>query len=280
MQANHEQNQTNSNASRTIDAIYLRPVNSMQGGHELYDLNSGRVITRARVTQIPVTDVVIKAIERIAEDHGFKSLKFKNRKGAIFHDADWIAGVDYDENIQQEDDYDKDYDEDDNEDPDEDIEDDQYDQIGKDELEDLNKDAREEDNPNQHQEQDEIENEEQNEQESKDEGTTVISKPESDSQTSEVRRSTRTSQPVERLKPNMTGKLYIQNSKRKKKVSFAEDELRELEYYHNLVAQVEPNEELNIEFEAMLIARFIQDITMMSSNTEHPSSNNTCYKRD
>jgi hypothetical protein len=104
VQANHETNQTNSNASQTIDAIYLRPVNSMQGSHELYDLNSGRVITRARVTRIPVTDVVIKAIERIAEDQGFKSLKFKNRKGAIFHDADWIAGVDYDENIQQEDD--------------------------------------------------------------------------------------------------------------------------------------------------------------------------------
>jgi hypothetical protein len=78
VQANHETNQTNSKASRTLDAIYLRPVNSMQGGHELYDLNSGRVITRARVTQIPITDVVIKAIERIAEDQGFKSLKFKN----------------------------------------------------------------------------------------------------------------------------------------------------------------------------------------------------------
>jgi hypothetical protein len=94
VQANHEMNQTNSNTSQTIDAIYLRPVNSMQGGHELYDVNSGRVITRARVTQIPVTDVVIKAIKRIAEDQGFKSLKFKNCKGAIFHNADWIAGVD------------------------------------------------------------------------------------------------------------------------------------------------------------------------------------------
>jgi hypothetical protein len=89
VQANHKTNQTNSNASQTIDAIYLRPVNSMQGGHELYDLNSGRVITRARVTQIPVTDVVIKAIKQIAEDQGFKSLKFKNRKGAIFHDANF-----------------------------------------------------------------------------------------------------------------------------------------------------------------------------------------------
>jgi hypothetical protein len=78
VQANHETNQTNSNAARTLDAIYLRPALNMQGGHELYDLNSGRVITCARVTQIPVTDMVIKAIERIAEDQGFKTLKFKN----------------------------------------------------------------------------------------------------------------------------------------------------------------------------------------------------------
>jgi hypothetical protein len=74
VQANHETNQTNSNAARTLDAIYLRAALNMQGGHELYDLNSGRVITRARVTQIPVTDVVIKAIERIAEDQGFKTV--------------------------------------------------------------------------------------------------------------------------------------------------------------------------------------------------------------
>jgi hypothetical protein len=264
VQANHKTNQTNSNASRTMDAIYLRPVNSMQGGHELYDLNSGKVIIRARVTQIPVTDVVIKAIERIAEDQGFKSLKFKNRKGAIFHDADWIAGVDYDENIQQEDVYDEDYDENDNKDPYEDIEDNQYNRIDEDELEDLCKDAKE-DNPNQHREQNEIENEEENKQESEDEGTAATSEPESISQTSEVRRSTRTSRPVEQLKPNMTGKPYIQNDKKKKRVSFAEDELRQLEYCHNLVAQVKPDEEMSIEYgsnEAMLIARFIQDITM------------------
>jgi hypothetical protein len=35
VQANHDTNQTNSNSSQTIDAIYLRPVNNMQGGHEL-----------------------------------------------------------------------------------------------------------------------------------------------------------------------------------------------------------------------------------------------------
>jgi hypothetical protein len=45
VQANHEINQTNLNAARTIDAIYLQPALNMQGGHELYDLNSNRVIT-------------------------------------------------------------------------------------------------------------------------------------------------------------------------------------------------------------------------------------------
>jgi hypothetical protein len=70
---------------------------------------------------------------------------------------------------------------------------------------------------------------------------------------------------VERLGPNMTGKRYIQNTKRKKRVSFAEDKLRQLEYCHNLVAQVRPDEEMIIEYGsdgAMLIARFIQDITI------------------
>jgi hypothetical protein len=268
VQANHETNQTNSNTSRTLDAIYLRPVNSMQGGHELYELNSGREITRARVTQIPVTDVVIKAIEHITEDQGFKSLKFKNCKGAIFHDADPIAGVDFDESIQQDDNNNEAYDKEDNkdpEDPEEDIEDDQYNRINKEKLEALNEDARKEDNPNQHREQDEIKHDAQDKEESIDKGTAVISKPESDSQTSDVRRSTRTSQPVAGLEPNMSGKSYMQNDKKKRKVSFAKDELRQLEYCHNLVAQVKPDEDKIIEYgsnKAMLIARFIQDITM------------------
>jgi hypothetical protein len=63
----------------------------------------------------------------------------------------------------------------------------------------------------------------------------------------------------------MSGKYYVQNDKKKKGVSFAEDELRQLENCHNLVAQVKPDEEMNIEYgsnKAMLITRFIQDITM------------------
>jgi hypothetical protein len=78
---------------------------------------------------------------------------------------------------------------------------------------------------------------------------------------------------VEQLKPNMTGKSYNQNDKRKKRVSFSKDELKQLEYCHNLVAQVKPDEEMNIEYgsdEAMLIARFIQDMTI--NVNEHGAS--------
>ena len=45
-----------------------------------------------------MTELVIKAIEQMAYNEGFKSLKIKNRRGVIFHDTDWIAGMDYDRN--------------------------------------------------------------------------------------------------------------------------------------------------------------------------------------
>jgi hypothetical protein len=45
----------------------------------------------------PMTEVVIKAVRSLATSQGFKSLKFKNRHGIIMQDADWTAGVDYDD---------------------------------------------------------------------------------------------------------------------------------------------------------------------------------------
>ncbi|MGC9237926.1 MAG: hypothetical protein ACP5GF_13725, partial [Thiomonas sp.] len=95
VQAVQENNPKNTNAPRTIDAIYLRPVDNIQGGHELMDLNSGRLITRPRVVEIPITNLVIKAVEAMAEEQGIKSLKLQNRRKTIFYPANWIAGVDY-----------------------------------------------------------------------------------------------------------------------------------------------------------------------------------------
>ena len=78
IQANHEPNPKNTTTPRTLDAIYLRPTGNLQGGHELIDLNSGRLITCARVTLIPITENVINEVNAMAEEQGIKGLKITN----------------------------------------------------------------------------------------------------------------------------------------------------------------------------------------------------------
>ena len=51
-QANNEPNPLNTNAPRTLGAIYLRPMKNKQG-HELMDLNSGRKIAKCQSYQSP-----------------------------------------------------------------------------------------------------------------------------------------------------------------------------------------------------------------------------------
>jgi hypothetical protein len=46
----------------------------------------------------------------------------------------------------------------------------------------------------------------------------------------------------------MSGKLFIQDDKKKRKVSFAKDEMRQLEYCHNLVSKLKPDKEQTIEY--------------------------------
>ena len=97
VQACNEPDPTNTNAPRTIDAIYLQPLRNVQGGHELMDLNTGRKVTRRTVTQLPITPSVIQAVETMAKKQGMKDLKITNRNGVPLYPADWIAGVDYDD---------------------------------------------------------------------------------------------------------------------------------------------------------------------------------------
>jgi hypothetical protein len=100
---NQSNNPTNTNALRTIDAIYLRPMNNKQGGHEVMNLATGQVITRNRVWERPVTDLAIKAVETMAAEQGIKSLKLQGRNKVNLFPADWIAGVDYEDNNDDDD---------------------------------------------------------------------------------------------------------------------------------------------------------------------------------
>ena len=94
----NENNLTNDNCTHAINAIYLCPLNNMQGGHEVMDLHTGQKISCCKVTKIPMTEHVIKAIETMAYDQGFKDLKILNHHNVRFYPAEWIAGVDYNNN--------------------------------------------------------------------------------------------------------------------------------------------------------------------------------------
>ena len=256
VQASNEPTPTNSQLPRTLDGIYLRPVTNIQGGHEILDLNTGKVITRRKVTEIPITKLVIQAVEDMAKREGFKSLKFKNRNNVVFHDTGLIAGVDdnKDETEYDEEEEDEEYEDEEEEDVEEEPQ--EYDEVDRDEVEELMDDAA---NPADYRENND--NEEEEEEEEEVETTGVVSEEtedDDDEETveSETRRSTRTSKPVERLEPKMKGQSYHQ-----KAVRFADE--TKLEDDHNLVTQTSPNPNEDTEYRvdlAMLIARYMVDI--------------------
>jgi hypothetical protein len=76
---------------RTIDAVCLGPAGNRKGGYSLMALPTGRLITRARVREVPMTNMAIERIEALAEAQGIHPLRNHYRGGTI---AKWIVGVD------------------------------------------------------------------------------------------------------------------------------------------------------------------------------------------
>ena len=127
--------------------MYLCPMNNIKGGHELVDSYSGRVLTRPNVKVIPVIQSVINTVEAKGAKQGFKSLKFKNRHIIPTHPANWIAGVDHDED-KNDDNYEyNDEDQDDNNPVDDFDEKAYYDRVDQDEIDDILADDDKEANP-------------------------------------------------------------------------------------------------------------------------------------
>ena len=61
-------NPTNTNTPRTIDSIYLCPDTNIQGGHVVMNLSTGCVIYPRKVTVIPMTESIIKLVEKMGYD--------------------------------------------------------------------------------------------------------------------------------------------------------------------------------------------------------------------
>ena len=193
VQAHNENTPTNSMAPRSLDCIYLRPVYNQQGGHEVLDLTTKRVITRRSVTPIPITSTVIAAVESMAAEEGMKGIKMRTKTGQVLYDSSWITGVDYDED---EDDLDYEPDEEDDE---------NYDEVDPEEVAEL---LAEEQEQTEQQPEEEKEEQVDPEQILQQQDEEIVFDGNDDSESEEekeeeepVRRSTRARQEVERFVP-------------------------------------------------------------------------------
>jgi hypothetical protein len=96
IQANDDPKIKNSNSPRTLDCIYLRYSDNIQGGHELLHLPTNHIIVRQYVTQVPISPAIIKQEHQIVETEEMPNgLMIKNRVNNVIYDHARIAGVDY-----------------------------------------------------------------------------------------------------------------------------------------------------------------------------------------
>ena len=143
VQAHDDPKPKNSNEPRTLDCIYLRYSDNLQGGHELLHLPTNQIITRQYVTPSPITQAIIKQVNDIAKLENMPlGLKIKSKTNNLFYDHAWIAGVDYhhSENHSENENESENESEDKSDDGDEEsIEDDFYDEMDPDEIQGLGK---------------------------------------------------------------------------------------------------------------------------------------------
>ncbi|KAI2506113.1 Reverse transcriptase (RNA-dependent DNA polymerase) [Fragilaria crotonensis] len=130
VQAHEEPKHSSTNAPRSLDCIYLRYKDNLQGGHELLHLPTNSIITRRNITSVPITPAIVSQVHTLAQAEDMPAgLKIENRTGQIFYDSAWIPGVDYDEE-QFDDDLDDEnfeHEEDQDDDPNDQLPEGQYD---------------------------------------------------------------------------------------------------------------------------------------------------------
>ena len=258
---------TNTNAPRTVDAIYFRPINNKQGGHELMNLNTGELITCKKIHgPLPMTDLVINAVEQMAYREGFKTLKITGKNNVPLFPADWTAGVDYDESITE-----------DADDPEyqprprervhpRDLDlDDEYDNIDQDEIDELINDdvsngpeinnIPEDETGSIQSEESESEDEDEQEQQEDASPTTM------NDEHNEQRRTSRTPKPRMLLNPTHGSKSY--GSTETKNVHFMgkDEKLQMLEMLHNITTDdIDPEDTIEYDPQlGMVIAQYIAD---------------------
>ena len=126
VQAHNEPKKSNTNAPRSLDCIYWRYNDNAQGGHELLHLPTNSVLTRRKVTPVPITPAILKQVHTLATNERMpEGLEIENKTGQVFYDSAWIAGVDYDEE-SFDDEFEEDYDDEDSDQDNDDLPEEQF----------------------------------------------------------------------------------------------------------------------------------------------------------
>lgn len=71
---------TNTLKPRAIDTLYLRPLDNVQDGHLVFNLDTEEIISRRKVTEVPITPEVIARVDAIGHKEDMKVLKTKPDK--------------------------------------------------------------------------------------------------------------------------------------------------------------------------------------------------------
>jgi hypothetical protein len=66
---------------RALDGIYMRPLSTAQGGHEVLHLATNEVIVCRNLTVVLMTEAVIQAVERLAKKDDVFSFKIESKHG-------------------------------------------------------------------------------------------------------------------------------------------------------------------------------------------------------
>ena len=131
--APNEPNHYDSLAPRALECIYLRPLCTAHGGHQLHHIPTKRTITRHRkLTVLPTPSHIVDSINKIAANDSIKDLKIHSKWLDIENAEVYYEGEDENNNINDEDsdsnkDSESDSDSDSDEDGDSDDEDDDTD---------------------------------------------------------------------------------------------------------------------------------------------------------
>merc|ERR1712115_436683 len=80
IQAHDETHQRKTQHTRTLDAIYSRPLGKRQGRHLILDLTTGHQITRRNLADSPMPQQVIARVEALATRDGIRNNKFKSKE--------------------------------------------------------------------------------------------------------------------------------------------------------------------------------------------------------